>query len=57
LVTKKWTYPNRSGRPPIDETIVDTLPEVIATRHDDRTACAGHTSAGSWSPRDRTALS
>jgi hypothetical protein len=22
LVTKKWTYPNRSGRPPIDETIV-----------------------------------
>jgi putative transposase len=21
LVTKKWTHPNRSGRPPIDETI------------------------------------
>jgi putative transposase len=21
LVTKKWTYPNRSGRPPIDQTI------------------------------------
>jgi putative transposase len=21
LVTKKWTYPNRSGRPPLDETI------------------------------------
>jgi putative transposase len=22
LVTKKWTYPNRSGRPPLDQTIV-----------------------------------
>ena len=22
LVTKKWTYPNRSGRPPLDPTIV-----------------------------------
>jgi hypothetical protein len=22
LVTKKWTYPNRSGRPPIDQSIV-----------------------------------
>ena len=22
LVTKKWTYPNRSGRPPVDPTIV-----------------------------------
>ena len=21
LVTKNWTYPNRSGRPPIDPTI------------------------------------
>src|SRR5215203_5867148 len=21
LVTKKWTYPNRSGRPPVDPTI------------------------------------
>src|ERR1700710_386783 len=21
LVTKKWTYPNRSGRPPVDKTI------------------------------------
>jgi putative transposase len=21
LVTKKWTYPNRSGRPPVDQTI------------------------------------
>src|SRR5690349_15004846 len=21
LVTKKWTYPNRSGRPPLDDTI------------------------------------
>ena len=21
LVTKKWTYPNRGGRPPLDDTI------------------------------------
>jgi hypothetical protein len=21
VVTKKWTYPNRSGRPPLDDTI------------------------------------
>jgi len=29
LVTKKWTYPNRSGRPPIDQTIA-TLIERMA---------------------------
>ncbi|WP_260479177.1 helix-turn-helix domain-containing protein [Kibdelosporangium aridum] len=27
LVTKKWTYPNRTGRPPIDDTII-----VLITR-------------------------
>jgi hypothetical protein len=27
LVTKKWTYPNRPGRPPIDDTII-----VLITR-------------------------
>src|SRR5215207_2238929 len=25
LVTKKWTYPNRSGRPPLDETIATLI--------------------------------
>ena len=25
LVTKKWTYPNRSGRPPLDPAIVALL--------------------------------
>src|SRR6186997_593694 len=25
LVTKKWTYPNRSGRPPLDDTIVGLI--------------------------------
>jgi putative transposase len=29
LVVKKWTYPNRSGRPPIDDTIA-TLIERMA---------------------------
>jgi putative transposase len=24
-VTKKWTYPNRSGRPPLDDTIVGLI--------------------------------
>jgi hypothetical protein len=27
-VTKKWTYPNRSGRPPIDEAIADLIREI-----------------------------
>ena len=25
LVTKKWTYPNRSGRPPLDDTIATLI--------------------------------
>jgi putative transposase len=32
LVAKKWTYPNRSGRPPIDDTIA-TLIERIASEN------------------------
>jgi putative transposase len=28
-VTKKWTYPNRSGRPPVDQKIA-TLIEQLA---------------------------
>jgi hypothetical protein len=30
LVTKKWTYPNRSGRPPIN-TVIAALVEQMAT--------------------------
>jgi putative transposase len=32
LVTKKWTYPNPNGRPPIDATVaalIERLPERI----------------------------
>ena len=31
LITKKWTYPNRSGRPPLDPTIaaLRTREEII----------------------------
>jgi hypothetical protein len=32
LVAKKWTYPNRAGRPPIDDTIA-TLVERIASEN------------------------
>jgi putative transposase len=32
LVAKKWTYPNRSGRPPLDETIA-ALPSSAWSRH------------------------
>jgi hypothetical protein len=32
LVAKKWTYPNRSGRPPIDDTIA-TLIERMARQN------------------------
>jgi hypothetical protein len=32
LVAKKWTYPNRSGRPPIDDTIA-TLIERMASEN------------------------
>src|SRR4029450_7369946 len=33
LVTKKWTYPNRSGRPPLDPAIV-TLIERMARENE-----------------------
>jgi putative transposase len=33
LVTKKWTYPNRSGRPPVDPTIA-ALIERMAREND-----------------------
>ena len=32
LIAKKWTYPNRSGRPPIDDTIA-TLVERMARQN------------------------
>jgi transposase InsO family protein len=28
LVTKKWTYPNRSGRPPVDQTIAALIEQM-----------------------------
>jgi hypothetical protein len=28
LVTKKWTYPNRSGRPPLDPTIAALIEQM-----------------------------
>src|ERR671918_378914 len=33
LVTKKWTYPNRSGRPTVDQTIT-TMIERIARENE-----------------------
>ncbi|MFE5587005.1 integrase core domain-containing protein [Kitasatospora sp. NPDC056531] len=30
LVTKKWTYPNRTGRPPIDEAIAAVIERLAA---------------------------
>jgi putative transposase len=32
MVTKKWTYPNRSGRPPIN-TVIAALVEQMATKN------------------------
>jgi hypothetical protein len=32
LVAKKWTYPNRSGRPPIDDTVAALIARM-ATEH------------------------
>ena len=28
LVTKKWTYPNRPGRPPVDHTIAALIEQM-----------------------------
>jgi hypothetical protein len=30
LVTKKWTYPNRAGRPPIDDTITALIEQMAS---------------------------
>jgi putative transposase len=30
LVTKKWTYPNRAGRPPIDDTIAALIEQMAS---------------------------
>jgi hypothetical protein len=33
LVPKKWTYPNRSGRPPIDDTIAALIERMARQNH------------------------
>jgi putative transposase len=38
LVRKRWTYPNRSGRPPIDDIIAAL---VVRMATDNPTACPG----------------
>ena len=34
LVTKKWTYPNRSGRPPLDHTIAALIERMARENRD-----------------------
>jgi hypothetical protein len=33
LIAKKWTYPNRSGRPPTDDTIAALIERMAGENH------------------------
>jgi hypothetical protein len=59
LVAEKWTYPNRVGRPPADDTVASLI-ERLAREHpagdtrEFRASCSS--SATAWGPR-RSAVS